>query len=590
MFKKLLILLFIMALCLAAALPVLCAESSAGFAFPANSVYLIDKMPDRTPNTMEAEILLPRGYSSRSGVLIGSYSAENSINFELHKNGHPRIYWIGDDLEAHDCIFDKVNAATGTWVRLALVRDTEKGEARCYLDGNLAQTIPFEDHTDGTIKLGRFVLGGDMRSANTQSFKGRMRSLCLYSDIRTEEELADGSLAPSADALMFFDLTGAEGRPDLFPDLTGNGYDARYDVFWMPTADEPTGYSHSIAVIGDTQIVALKYPDNLPRIYDWIIENRERRKISCVIGLGDITDKSTDAEWEAARDSIFRLNGVLPYILCRGNHDTNATFEKTFLGTAYEKQLSGRSTPLGNACQLLDAGDQRYLILTLDYGPTDAALAWAASQIKKNPDRKVIVATHGYLTYDEGHLDYEDKYTPSKSPTSARNNGQEIWEKFVSRHKEIFLVLCGHISSNRVLTVRRTGVNGNLVTELLSDGQGVDSAVPGGAGLITMLYFSEDGRSIDLRYYSPIRDQYYMTGNQRTISLAADGESPRQEETAPSPEEETVPSLPAETEPDSVSGPDAAQPKNSGALWSIGIGAAVICLVLLLLFFRKKRK
>ncbi len=593
MLKRILILLFIPLLSFSGAFSALCAEPAPGFVFPANSVYQIGKMPETTPNTMEAEILFPRTFSAndRGGVMIGSYSAENSINFEIFKSGNPRLYWIGDDLEVHDLVFDKVDVRTGEWIRIALVRDFQKQEARCYLNGKLAQTLPFEDATDGSIKLGHFVLGGDMRSVNTKYFRGRMRALSLWEEARKEETLSRQELVLTGNELMFFDLSGIKERePETVPDLTGHGYDAAHDNFWITGVEEPTDYSHSIAVIGDTQIVTESYPSNLAKIYDWILENRESRKISCVIGLGDITNHSTDAEWKTAKESIFKLQGRLPYILCRGNHDTNAAFTGTFGGTAYEKQLAGTYNVLGNAYQLLSAGGNDYLIITLDYGPTDSALVWAAKLIGKYPDRKVIVATHGYLTYDERHLDYDDKYTPNRDKTGTRNNGEEIWEKFVSAHEQIFLVLCGHISSNRVVTVQRTGKNGNLITEIMSDGQGVDSATTNGAGLITMLYFSEDGSRIDVRYYSAIRSRYYMNGNQYAISLAADGESAQPEETAPSRETETTASLPVETEPDPGAGPDASQPSNGVALLlAIVISSAVFIAVLAVFFARKKR-
>ncbi|MBQ7171845.1 MAG: metallophosphoesterase [Clostridia bacterium] len=587
--KKALAFFFALTLFLSGAFSGFAAEAKKGFLFPSNCVYQIDKMPDRTPNTMEAEILFSRGFSAstRGGVLIGTYSGENCLNFEIAKSGHPRIYWVGDDLEVHDCVFDKVDVLTGIWIRLALVRDTEKKEARCYLNGKLAQTLSFEDETDGTIKLGHFVLGGDMRSGNTVYFRGTMRSLALWEGVREEKDLSREELAFSGDEMMFFDLSDMEERePKLIPDRTGHGYDAAHDTFWISGAEEPTGYSHSIAVIGDTQVVTESYPKNLTKIYDWLLANRESRKISFVIGLGDITNHSTDEEWSAARESIFKLSGQIPYILCRGNHDTNATFTKAFGGTEYQKQLCGTFSVLGNAFQLLSAGGTDYLIITLDYGPTDSALTWASRLIEKYPDRKVIIATHGYLTYDERHLDYDDKFTPNKEPNGTRNNGEEIWEKLVSKHEQIFLVLCGHITSNRVVTVRRTGKNGNLVTEILSDGQGVDAVVQNGAGLITMLYFAEDGSRIDVRYYSAIRNRYYMSGNQYAISLSAD---PKPTETGAANGEapnEADGGSPAVTEtPDE---PRAAE-GNGTVLLAAGISCTVLAAVFAVFLIRKKK-
>lgn len=588
--KKTLAIFFALILCLSGAVSVFAAEGKKGFLFPSNTVYQIDRMPDRTPNTLEAEILFPRSYSAgdRGGVMIGSYSAENSINFEIYKSGNPRLYWMGDDLAEHDLVFNRVDVRTDEWIRLALVRDFENREVRCYLNGKLAQTLSFEDATDGTIKLGHFVLGGDMRSANTKYFRGRLRALSLWEEARKEEDLSRGELVLTGNEMMFFDLSDVEDRePKILSDLTGHGYDAVHDNLWISEVEEPTGYSHSFAVIGDTQIVTESYPKNLTKIYDWILANEESRKISCVIGLGDITNHSTEAEWETARECVFKLNGRIPYVLCRGNHDTNATFTKAFGVPAYRDQLGGTYSVLGNAYQLISAGGTDYLIITLDYGPTDSALTWASRLIQKYSDRKVVVATHGYLTYDESHLDYDDRFTPNKDKTGTRNNGEEIWEKLVSRHEQIFLVLCGHISSNRVVTVRRTGKNGNPVTEILSDGQGVDAAVTNGAGLITMLYFSEDGSRIDVRYYSTIRDRYYMSRNQYAISLSAD---PETEETEPAdatiPDETDGGLSSAVTEPPEIS--RAGEGKGIFLL-AVGVSCAAAAAAFAVFLIRKKK-
>ena len=103
--------------------------------------------------------------------------------------------------------------------------------------------------------------------------------------------------------------------------LTGNNLE--HTVFWLNEKDvAPVGdYEYSFAVIGDTQTMNETDPDAMESIYDWLVANKDDHKIEYVIGLGDITDDSTDIEWENANNYIGKLNGVIPYALTRGNHD-----------------------------------------------------------------------------------------------------------------------------------------------------------------------------------------------------------------------------------------------------------------------------
>ena len=62
------------------------------------------------------------------------------------------------------------------------------------------------------------------------------------------------------------------------------------------------------------------------------------------------------------------------------------------------------------------------------------------------------------------------------------------------------------------------GDNGNIVTALLVDGQHIEST-DGASGLIATLYFSEDGKRVTLEYYSPIKNQFFLTENQFSFEL-----------------------------------------------------------------------
>lgn len=116
------------------------------------------------------------------------------------------------------------------------------------------------------------------------------------------------------------------------------------------------------------------------------------------------------------------------------------------------------------------------------------------------------------LTLDEG-----DVYPPSV--TGGANNGDHMWDKFISKHKNIVLVISGHDPCEDIVVTQTKGENGNIVTQMLVDPQGVDAA-QGATGLVAILYFSEDGSKVDVEYYSTVRDAYYKTSNQFKFDLA----------------------------------------------------------------------
>ena len=132
-------------------------------------------------------------------------------------------------------------------------------------------------------------------------------------------------------------------------------------------------YVYSFAVVGDTQSINFRDvtegTENMPLIYQWLVNNKEKYNIEYVMGVGDITESfnpdytlnrpgvfeypngpySTYAEeWEHAKNSIAILDGAMvngkeisiPYSLVLGNHDNTDGFNGTFgVGNAYYEML-----------------------------------------------------------------------------------------------------------------------------------------------------------------------------------------------------------------------------------------------------------
>ena len=82
------------------------------------------------------------------------------------------------------------------------------------------------------------------------------------------------------------------------------------------------------------------------------------------------------------------------------------------------------------------------------------------------------------------------------------------------------MVLSGHISSDTIVRTTLIGDNGNEVTAMLIDPQTLDTISGiGPTGMVTMLYFSEDGKSIYVETISTIEEKYFMEENQFTLDI-----------------------------------------------------------------------
>lgn len=305
---------------------------------------------------------------------------------------------------------------------------------------------------------------------------------------------------------------------------------------WKPERATPLEeYDFSIAVIGDTQVVSWYHTNPkdpkeniLCHTYDWIIENKDEKKISFSIGLGDITEYDLDIEWEHTTEEIFKQDGVLPYLAIQGNHDSIAQYNRYMANETYMKQIKGvyKQGSVENAYTTFSASGIDFLVISLDYGPDDDVLAWAGKVIEDHPYHRVIIATHSYLYYSgkpgkpgESLQATADSESVSGGPDS--NNGIDIWNEFASQYENIFLVLSGHIDADALVTTQLKGKNGNIVTQILCDPQHIDK-VDRPTGMIAMLYFSEDGNKMQTEWYSPYQDMYYGDSNQYTIDLHID--------------------------------------------------------------------
>ncbi len=292
---------------------------------------------------------------------------------------------------------------------------------------------------------------------------------------------------------------------------------------WLDEKAPLEDYAYSMAIIGDTQIVSRDNPDNMAKIYDYVIDNVESKNIKFVMGLGDITDQNTEAEWVNDMAQIRRMDGIVPYSLIRGNHETIQNFNKYIPYADYKNVIAGayEEGSMVNTYHTFTVGGIQYMVMCLDFGAKDDIIAWANKVIDAHPYHNVIITTHAYLHRDGSLLDAANYSSPSAWGGEDYNDGDEMWDKLIKKHENIVLVLSGHISSEKIAMRQDTGENGNTVTQMLINPQGVDAdyTSEGGVGMVAMFHFSEDGKTVQVEYYSTIREQYLYESNQFTFEL-----------------------------------------------------------------------
>ena len=490
-----------------------------GMYFVSEDLYKTDSPITLIPKTFEAWVKLPQGYNDRAGVIFGNYEGKGAcMSFEINTRGTPRLYCTDSSGKVTDQIFS-CDIRTGDWAHLAIVNDTDHSKVYCYINGELAQEV--NKSYSCSVCDAVWCIGGDLRSGNVQYFKGKIASVTVFSDARSAAEIAaDMNSVPLEDECLIahYDLEGKQ-KAMVIEDLSGNGRRVTVQKGWIDPEDMPAlkDYAYSMAVVGDIQVMTYYHPDDLHCIFDWLVENAETTKMKYVLSMGDTTERDTDAEWQFTKSQYDRLNGIVPYSIVKGNHDSSAKFNKYFGDAAYkETYFASYDGKIENTARYLQIGKVKYLILTLDYGASDAVLKWAGDLADSNPDCSVIVTTHCYLFRDGTTLDSKDVCPPTTS--GGYNNGDHIWEKFVSKHKNISLVICGHDPSDNIVITKTAGDAGYEVTQILVDPQSMDLVSP--KGMICMLFFSEDGTEVQMQYYSTVRKQYFRSANQISFKVS----------------------------------------------------------------------
>lgn len=286
----------------------------------------------------------------------------------------------------------------------------------------------------------------------------------------------------------------------------------------------------SFVLLPDTQNEAQYFPDVLSSQTQWIANNRTQLNVQAVLGLGDIVNNGTDPAQQANADTAIRQldDAGIPYFLAIGNHDYDGGEDDGVVARAVTgfnqwfgpSRYAGKSYYKGNFPSGsnenfyggLTINGKQYLILVLEYIPRTTSLDWAASIVQANPDKEVIVVTHSFLFVDgttADRCDTQDK--PRKD-----NDGEQMWESFVSKYPNIIMVVNGHLTNGEAARRADLGINGNLINSMFSNYQ---TDANGGNGWLRIVTVHPSSNTISVQTYSPFLNAYKTdSDNQFTVN------------------------------------------------------------------------
>ncbi|SHE66949.1 3',5'-cyclic AMP phosphodiesterase CpdA [Mariniphaga anaerophila] len=314
------------------------------------------------------------------------------------------------------------------------------------------------------------------------------------------------------------------------------GY-GRGNVENEPTLSDKNSFS--IIVLPDPQSYT-KFGVNQP-IFDlmtaWVENNIDKLNIKAVFCTGDLVeqneyllpdgingDQTSREQWIAVSRAFEKLDNKVPYIISTGNHDYGYKRSENAL-TRFPEYFPVERNNKWDSC-LVSVFNNRHgmptlensayvfenenwgklLVITTEFTPRDEVLNWAKnlSSEKKYQDHKVIFLTHSYLDGD-GERIAEESYK-----LAPANYGNDIWEKLLYPASNIRMLICGHyctIGSFEENVSSRIDRNsdGKEVFQMMFNAQteGGGWHGNGGDGWLRILEFMPDGKSIQVKTYSP---------------------------------------------------------------------------------------
>lgn len=265
---------------------------------------------------------------------------------------------------------------------------------------------------------------------------------------------------------------------------------------WRP---DPESRRFTLAVMPDTQYLfdgpsIDKAPVEASLRYLLEQGGESGENIVFLSHLGDLTQNGAQAEFAAIGEAFGLLDRRgAGYSVLAGNHDVKSSSDDQRGPTPYldafgPRRFKGRPTFGGasadgyNTYHLFRAAGREWMVLALDWRLSEKGYAWAKDALAAHPRTPVILTTHELVVEDGRLSDY----------------GQQLWDRLIEDHDQIFLTLNGHYWPAARAT-RRNAAGHDVHLHLTN----YQNRYFGGAAMIRLYRFDLDRDVIDVETVSP---------------------------------------------------------------------------------------
>ncbi len=283
--------------------------------------------------------------------------------------------------------------------------------------------------------------------------------------------------------------------------------------------------SEFVILIPDIQIYTAHptYQKNLDHIINWILNlNKSGFKIKAVIQVGDVTQNNTIEQWETAHKIFSKLDNIIDYFFCTGNHDYDVgkniirhasnlskyfTYKnnKSFI-TSYEKNN------FENVYFQFKIHDNPFQLFSLEFATRNKVVAWADSIAKANPNSFKMLLTHAYLEKHNVRYNFQKfglsqvnaiygwKKDNPQFFNEELNDGEMLWKKLIYPNNHFKFVFCGHqyVATGNLLGIDH---NNKEVLQMIY----ADHRIPEGVSeWIQILEFYDDKKTVGIKTYSTL--------------------------------------------------------------------------------------
>ncbi len=529
---------------------------------------------DSAPVTVSAWIKVERGVSDNThvGTVVGTmaraqlsssvYDANNTFSMEVTTNGNPKFEWRISRSNKVSFVVENVDVRTGNWVHLAFVRNVEARQIECYVNGTLVGVMGGlrKDFIDDIANIKPAIIGSDYTNDDviargyTPDFNGSIANVRVYGAVLNAEDIANDLADNFSQENLLGGVDFISGEADFYYDRAGEAASDYYgwkeignEELWVDTK----AGEYTIAIQGDTQMylsmakdaagntIYVKDSSEINSAYDktsnlmyknntWLVDNKENLNLQFLTHVGDLTDYMNYDAW--ATKGVAEMNLGLEYMdiltaggvewsMARGNHDGGntadrlAAWDSAYNYTKYGTNVDGyegSEANMRNVYYTFAVNGTKYMVFALECEPSNAALTWAKEIIDANQDHQVIITTHAFMS-SKGELITNRMF--------GENVGKDIWEKLVSKCPNIVMVLSGHSDPVDIVKKPLVGDNGNTVWSIVVDESTLNFSGNRQVGVLALMKFTADGKTVTFRFYSPSEGKLYKSINQFEIEL-----------------------------------------------------------------------